>query len=270
MDARLAIDTAVLLLYFIVIISIGLYMGRKEENLKDFALGGRRNSLVGHSRLANRRGDECRHFFWHAGGRFHLSKLHLPATRARHHPGSHFGQLHFHQAVLRLQSLFDLRISHRTFRRADEKRRIGDIHVHARSSVRCAAVCSGDRARAGLRNDSRCATRPERNAIHLYRRNHRHCHIDRHLHHARRHQSGHLDRFHSSLDHDRECAELPLACSTSQSPAVGTRLLNAAAVSCLRFYHDWPESRQNVAGIKSKGCLPSNTQSLPDSSVRLL
>src|SRR5881397_1428699 len=41
MDARLAIDSAVLFLYFIVIISIGLYMGRKEENLKDFALGGR-------------------------------------------------------------------------------------------------------------------------------------------------------------------------------------------------------------------------------------
>src|SRR5213594_2351467 len=41
MDGRLAIDSAVLLLYFIIIISIGLYMGRKEENLKDFALGGR-------------------------------------------------------------------------------------------------------------------------------------------------------------------------------------------------------------------------------------
>src|SRR5262252_4048398 len=41
MDARLAIDTAVLLLYFVLIISIGLYMGRKEQSLKDFALGGR-------------------------------------------------------------------------------------------------------------------------------------------------------------------------------------------------------------------------------------
>src|SRR4029079_562124 len=41
MDARLAIDTAVLFSYFVLIISIGLYMGRKEENLKDFALGGR-------------------------------------------------------------------------------------------------------------------------------------------------------------------------------------------------------------------------------------
>src|SRR5436189_1004013 len=42
MDSRLAIDIGVLLLYFIVIISIGLGMGRKEDNLEDFALGGRR------------------------------------------------------------------------------------------------------------------------------------------------------------------------------------------------------------------------------------
>src|SRR3989454_4376637 len=41
MDGRLAIDSAVLLLYFFVIIFIGLYMGRKEDNLADFALGGR-------------------------------------------------------------------------------------------------------------------------------------------------------------------------------------------------------------------------------------
>src|SRR6059036_3617499 len=42
MDSRLAVDSTVLLLYFVLIISISLYMGRKEENLKDFALGGRR------------------------------------------------------------------------------------------------------------------------------------------------------------------------------------------------------------------------------------
>src|SRR5207249_2573500 len=41
MDGRLVIDCAVLLLYFVIIISIGLYMGRKQENLKDFALGAR-------------------------------------------------------------------------------------------------------------------------------------------------------------------------------------------------------------------------------------
>src|SRR5450755_3216859 len=42
MDARLLTDIAVLLLYFIVIIFIGLRMGRKEDSLEDFALGGRR------------------------------------------------------------------------------------------------------------------------------------------------------------------------------------------------------------------------------------
>ena len=41
MDARLAIDSGVLLLYFVVIISIGLFMGRKERDLADFALGRR-------------------------------------------------------------------------------------------------------------------------------------------------------------------------------------------------------------------------------------
>jgi SSS family solute:Na+ symporter len=42
MDSHLAIDTGVLVLYFVVIIFIGLRMGRKEDNLEDFALGGRR------------------------------------------------------------------------------------------------------------------------------------------------------------------------------------------------------------------------------------
>ena len=41
MDFRLAIDTGVLLLYFVVIIFIGLRMGRKERDLEDFALGRR-------------------------------------------------------------------------------------------------------------------------------------------------------------------------------------------------------------------------------------
>ncbi len=41
MDFRLAIDFGVLLLYFVLIIFIGLRMGRKEENLEDFALGRR-------------------------------------------------------------------------------------------------------------------------------------------------------------------------------------------------------------------------------------
>src|SRR5215470_5581019 len=42
MDGRLIIDCSVLVLYFFIIIAIGLRMGRKEESLHDFALGGRR------------------------------------------------------------------------------------------------------------------------------------------------------------------------------------------------------------------------------------
>lgn len=41
MDARLAIDSTVLFLYFFVIIAIGLRMGRRERDLEDFALGRR-------------------------------------------------------------------------------------------------------------------------------------------------------------------------------------------------------------------------------------
>src|ERR1700720_3973662 len=41
MDGRLAIDSAVLLLYFFIIIFVGLRMGRKERDLEDFALGRR-------------------------------------------------------------------------------------------------------------------------------------------------------------------------------------------------------------------------------------
>ena len=42
MNSRLVVDSGVLLLYFFIIIFIGLRMGRKEDNLEDFALGGRR------------------------------------------------------------------------------------------------------------------------------------------------------------------------------------------------------------------------------------
>ena len=41
MDVRLAIDGGVLFLYFVVIIGIGLFMGRRERDLADFALGRR-------------------------------------------------------------------------------------------------------------------------------------------------------------------------------------------------------------------------------------
>jgi len=41
MDTRLAIDSGVLIVYFVVIIGIGLFVGRRERDLADFALGRR-------------------------------------------------------------------------------------------------------------------------------------------------------------------------------------------------------------------------------------
>src|SRR2546423_11831352 len=41
MDARLGIDTVVLLAYFIGIVVLGLWAGRRNKNLQDFSLGGR-------------------------------------------------------------------------------------------------------------------------------------------------------------------------------------------------------------------------------------
>src|SRR5437016_9991728 len=38
----LLVDGVIILVYFVVITAIGLYMGRREDSLKDFALGGRR------------------------------------------------------------------------------------------------------------------------------------------------------------------------------------------------------------------------------------
>src|SRR2546422_3499771 len=39
---NLAVDGLIIVSYFVAIIWIGLYMGRREESLHDFALGGRR------------------------------------------------------------------------------------------------------------------------------------------------------------------------------------------------------------------------------------
>src|SRR2546429_3805368 len=41
-DGRLLVDGCIVLFYFVAITAVGLYMGRREKTLNDFALGGRR------------------------------------------------------------------------------------------------------------------------------------------------------------------------------------------------------------------------------------
>src|SRR5207244_13490438 len=43
-DAGLLLDALIVLVYFVAITTIGLYMGRRENSLSDFALGGRQMS----------------------------------------------------------------------------------------------------------------------------------------------------------------------------------------------------------------------------------
>src|SRR5216110_3478900 len=98
MDSRLAIDIGVLLLYFIVIISIGLRMGRKEDNLEDFALGGR--SIPWWAVLASIIAAETSAgtFFGAPGEGFALRNYTYAACH-RSHPRARPRQLHFPQAV---------------------------------------------------------------------------------------------------------------------------------------------------------------------------
>src|SRR5213595_2155845 len=121
MDSRLVIDSAVLLLYFVLIISIGLYMGRKEENLADFALG--RRQIAWWAILASLIAAETSAgtFFGTPGEGFTFRNY----TYLQLALGTILAdscQLHFHQALLRLQSLLNLRISDRAFRRRDQER----------------------------------------------------------------------------------------------------------------------------------------------------
>ena len=160
--------------------------------------------MVGHSRFAHRSRNERGNILRHSGRRLHFSKLHLSPTRAGHDPRAHSRQLHFHQALLRLQSLFDLRIPDRPFRSADEERSLGGVPVHAVARIGRAIVRRRDRASARLRNGSRRSAGPDRNTFHLHRRDRRHCAVDCDIHHARRYQGRHLDGRDSGLYYDRQ------------------------------------------------------------------
>ena len=170
MDFRLVIDIGVLLLYFVVIISIGLRMGRKEDNLEDFALGGRRipwwavlASLIAAETSAGT-------FFGTPGEGFsHRNYTYLQLAFGTI-IGAHSRQLHFHQAVLRLQSFLDLRIPDRALWGREQKCGFRGFHDHASARVRRALVCRRHRARPGLRNDQRRAAEPDANALDLRRR----------------------------------------------------------------------------------------------------
>jgi hypothetical protein len=121
--------------------------GGKSPRLR---AGRPKNSLVGGARVAHRCGDQCRHFLRNPRRGIRIPQLHLLATGARHDYRANPGQLHFHQTLLRLQGLLDLRISYRPLRRANEERGFSRVPIYTAARIRYAAVCRRHRAHARL------------------------------------------------------------------------------------------------------------------------
>ena len=263
MDSRLAIDTAVLLLYFIVIISIGLYMGRKEENLKDFALGGR--AIPWWAVLASIIAAETSAgtFFGTPGEGFALRnytylQLALGTILARILVSYIFIKPYYDYKVYSIYEYLTARFGVPTKNAASAIFMVTRVLASgARLYVAAIALALAYEMIRGVQPGQR------ETLSHLHRRNDCHCHFDRHLHDSRRHQSGDLDRFHPGLDHDWQRVGRGRFALLANSRAAGTKSSSATAASGFRISSPLDSIRQNTAGTKSKECSRSSTQSLP-------
>ena len=263
MDARLAIDTAVLLLYFIVIISIGLYMGRKEESLKDFVLGGRQipwwailASLIAAETSAGT-------FFGTPGEGFTFRnytylQLALGTILARILVSYIFIKPYYDYKVYSIYEYLTARFGVPTKNAASAVFLFTRLLASgARLYVAAIALALAYEMIRGVRPG------PNRNAIDLHRLNNCDRHFDRDLHDARRDQSRHLDRFNPGLNHDRQRVGCSRFALLFKFPAAGTRSFNATADLGFLIFSRPGSIRQNMAGTKSKECLRSSTRSSP-------
>ena len=109
MDARLLIDTCVLLLYFFVIVVWGSGPGRRNDNLAGFLARRPVDSMVGGAGLDHRGGDERRHLSRHAGGGVQDARLFLRPARHRHDPRPHHHRFTFIKPYYdyRVQSVYE-------------------------------------------------------------------------------------------------------------------------------------------------------------------
>ena len=135
---------------FAIIIFIGLYMGRKEDNLEDFALGGRRipwwavlASIIAAETSAGT-------FFGTPGEGFALRnftylQLAFGTILARILVSYIFIKPYYDYKVY-----LDLRIPDRALRRRDQERCFRRFHDHAPARLRCALVRRGHRPRPRL------------------------------------------------------------------------------------------------------------------------
>src|SRR6266705_4583895 len=121
MDARLAIDTAVLLLYFFGIVALGLWAV---------------DSLVGSSRFHRCSRNQRRHFSWNAGRGFQNEGILLRPARHWDDPGARVYSFHLYQAVLRLSRAEHLRVPDRALRNKNQEHGKRHLLVYARAGNR--------------------------------------------------------------------------------------------------------------------------------------
>ena len=264
MDSRLAIDTGVLLLYFIVIIFIGLRMGRKEDNLEDFALGGRRipwwavlASLIAAETSAGT-------FFGTPGEGFSHSQLHLrcssPSARssARILVSYIFIKPYYDYKVFSIYEYLTARFGVATKNAASAV-----FMIHASARLRGAALCRSHRTSPRLRNDQRRSAEPDPNSLDLPRRLRCHRHSDGDLHHARWNQGGDLDRFDSGFDHDWQRL-VALGLALLRDPRrLEVKSCNATAASHVSDFIATGLDPARTAGTNGRACSRPSTRSLP-------
>ena len=263
MDARLAIDTAVLLLYFVIIISIGLYMGRKEESLKDFALGGR--AIPWWAVLASIIAAETSAgtFFGTPGEGFALRnytylQLALGTILARILVSYIFIKPYYDYKVYSIYEYLTARFGVPTKNAASAIFMVTRVLASgARLYVAAIALALAYEMIRGVQPGQK------ETLSHLYRLDDCHCFFDRHLHNARRHQSGDLDRFHPGLDHDWQRVGRGRFALLDKFRVAGTKSSSATAASGFRISSPLDSIRQNTAGTRSKECSRSSTQFLP-------
>ena len=157
------IDLAVVVGYFALIMGIGLYMGRREDNLHDFALGGRRipwwavlASIIAAETSAGT-------FFGTPNEGYTYRNFTFMQLTHGHDHRARAGELYFHQALLPVQRLLHLRVPDVAVWDRDQERCLGTVSGHARARQRIAALRCGHRAGAGVRTRQRRATLPRRN-----------------------------------------------------------------------------------------------------------
>ena len=141
----LAVDGLIVLVYFAGIVCIGLYMGRREESLHDFALGGRRVPWWAVMASIIAAETSAATFIGTPGEGYEKRSLAYTQLIVGLILGPHLRGVCFPQAVLRIQGLHGLRLPRDSLRQQDQELRLGAVPGHAHARLGHAHVRAVDR-----------------------------------------------------------------------------------------------------------------------------